>query len=429
VGVTLNANLDFERSYYLASANPAERFAALTGDAEADVVVVGGGSTGLSAALHAARAGQSVILLEAGRIGWGASGRNGGQIIPGLRKGAHQLVKLYGNERGKAIFDLAVEARDLVAGLVDAHQIACDLVLDGHLEAAVKSSHLRDMEAEVRCLDEVMGYPHARLLDARAAREIVDTPYRGGLLDTAGGHFHPLNYALGLARAAEAAGVRLFEDSLAISLTDDGAGVTVSTRGGSVRARHAVLAGDAYLTGLSREAESHIMPVGSYIAVTEPLACARALFPTNAAVSDSKFVVDYYRLTADDRLLFGGRERYTPSAPGDIAGFVRQRIEAVFPRLKGVRIDYAWGGLVSITMSRLPHLERRGRVWTAQGYSGLGAILSTLAGKLIGEAIGGDDERFQRLSAIAPPPFPGGAALRGPLHVAGMLWYALRDRI
>lgn len=427
--MTLNANLNFERSYYLASANPAERFPALQGQAEADVVVVGGGCTGLSAALHAAQAGQSVILLEGGRIGWGASGRNGGQIIPGLRKGAHQLVSLFGKERGKAIFDLAMEARDLVAGLVQAHGIACDLTLNGHLEAAVKPSHLRDMQAEVRCLNEVMGYPHARLLDREGARAIVDTSYHGGILDQAGGHLHPLNYALGLAQAARARRVKLFEDSLAISLTQDASGVTVATAAGRVRARHAVLAGDAYLTGLSREAESHIMPVGSYIAVTEPLTCARELFPTNAAVSDSKFVVDYYRLTADDRLLFGGRERYTPSAPGDIAAFVRQRIEAVFPRLKDVAIDYAWGGLVSITMSRLPHLARRGHVWTAQGYSGLGAILSTLAGKLIAEAIGGQTERFQRLAAIAPAPFPGGAALRGPLHVAGMLWYALRDRL
>ena len=426
--MTFNSNLDFERSYYLATATPAERFGALTGAIEADVVVVGGGATGLSAALHAREAGLSVVLLEGGRIGWGASGRNGGQMIPGLRKGAHELVRLYGVERGKALFDLAVEARDLVVDLIARHAIDCDLSLTGHLEAAVKPRSLRDMEAEVRCLTEVMHYPHAELVDAAAARRIVDTPYEGGLLDKAGGHYQPLNYTLGLARAARAAGVALYEDSIATSLTRDGAFVTISTKAGSVRARHAVLAGDAYLAGLSR-AEDWIMPVGSYIAVTAPLGNAVGLIPSNAAISDSRFVVNYYRLTADGRLLYGGRERYSPSAPGDIAGFVRPRIEETFPALKGVAIDYAWGGLVSITMSRLPHLAREGNVLIAQGYSGLGAILSTLAGKLVAEEITGPSERFARFAAVAPPRFPGGPALRGPLHVLGMLYYALRDRL
>jgi gamma-glutamylputrescine oxidase len=427
--MTFNANLDFERSYYLATAKAAERFASLSGPVEADVVVVGGGATGLSAALHAREAGLSAALLEGGRIGWGASGRNGGQIIPGLRKGAHELVRLYGRERGKALFDLAIEARDLVASLVARHAIDCDLSLTGHLEAAVKPTHFREMEAEVRCLNDVMRYPHAELVDAVGARAIVDTPYVGGLLDEAGGHFHPLNYALGLARAAHSAGVMLFEDCVARKLTRDGDFVTIATDGGQVRARHAVLAGDAYLAGLSR-AEDWIMPVGSYIAVTAPLGeAAAALIPSNAAVSDSRFVVNYYRLTADNRLLYGGRERYSPAAPGDIAAFVRPRIEETFPSLKGVAIDHAWGGLVSITMSRLPHLARDGNILIAQGYSGLGAILSTLAGKLVAEDIAGRSERFDRFAAVAPPRFPGGPALRGPLHVLGMLWYALRDRL
>jgi gamma-glutamylputrescine oxidase len=427
--VTFNANLDFERSYYLATSTPAERFAALSGPVEADVAVVGGGATGLSAALHLREAGLSVALLEGGRIGWGASGRNGGQIIPGLRKGAHELIRLYGVERGKALYTLAVEARDLVADLVARHNIDCDLSLSGHLEAAVKPAHLKDMEAEVRCLTDVVGYPHAVLLDADGARKEVDTPYCGGILDKAGGHYHPLNYTLGLARAAQAAGVTLYEDSIARKLTQAGGKVTIATDAGEVRARKAVLAGDAYLAGLSR-AEDWIMPVGSYIAVTVPLGNKAAqLIPSNAAISDSRFVVNYYRLTADNRLLYGGRERYSPAAPSDTAAFVRPRIEETFPSLKGVAIDYAWGGLVSITMSRLPHLARDGNVLIAQGYSGLGAILSTLAGKLVAEDIAGDASRFDRFAAVAPARFPGGPALRGPLHVAGMLWYALRDRL
>jgi gamma-glutamylputrescine oxidase len=426
--MTFNANLDFERSYYLATANAAERFAALKDPIEADVVVVGGGATGLSAALHAREAGLLVALLEGGRIGWGASGRNGGQIIPGLRKGAHELVRLYGRRRAKALFDLAVEARTLVVDLIARHAIDCDLSLSGHLEAAVKPGSWGDMAVEVRCLNEVMDYPHAELVDAAGARAIVDTPYEGGILDKGGGHFHPLNYSLGLARAAKAAGASLYEDSVARSLTRDGDFVIVHTDAGSVRARFAVLAGDAYLAGLSR-AEDWIMPVGSYIAVTAPLENAAQLIPSNAAVSDSRFVVNYYRRTPDSRLLYGGRERYWPSAPGDIAAFVRPRIEETFPSLKGVAIDHAWGGLVSITMSRLPHLARAGNVLIAQGYSGLGAILSTLAGKLVAEEIAGPSERFARFAAVAPPRFPGGPALRSPLHVLGMLWYALRDRL
>ena len=300
---------------------------------------------------------------------------------PACARARHELVRLYGRDRAKALFDLAVEARTLVVDLVARHAIDCDLSLSGHLEAAVKPGSFREMEEEVLCLAEVMDYPHAELVDAAGAHAIVDTPYLGGILDKAGGHFHPLNYALGLAGAAKAAGVSLYEDSVARRLTHDGEFVTIATDTGSVRARFAVLAGDAYLAGLSR-AEDWIMPVGSYIAVTAPLTNAAQLIPTNAAISDSRFVVNYYRLTADSRLLYGGRERYSPSAPGDIAAFVRPRIEETFPSLKGVAIDHAWGGLVSITMSRLPHLARQGNVLIAHGYSGLGAILSTLAGKL-----------------------------------------------
>jgi gamma-glutamylputrescine oxidase len=392
-------------------------------------VVVGGGCTGLSAALHAAERGMSVVLLEGGRVGWGASGRNGGQMIPGLRKGAHELIAIYGLERGRALFDLALQARTLVLGLIDKHAIACDLKTTGHLLGAVKPEHMRDLAQEVECLREMMGYPHAELLSAAQARTEVDTPYCGALLDRWGGHMHPLNYALGLAKAARAAGVRICESSPAVRLDRSG-GLTVVTPEGRVKTARVVLAGDALLEGLEPRVNTRIMPVANYVVATEPLPDARALIPHDVAVSDTRFVVNYYRLTADGRLLFGGGERYTPDPPRDIAAFVRPYMEAVFPQVRGRRIDHAWGGLVSITNTRLPHVGRTdGEVYFAHGYSGMGVILSTLCGKLLVDAMAGETAGFDLFAGVEPPPFPGGAALRAPLHVLGMLWFALRDRL
>ncbi len=424
----LNQTLEMPRSYYVATANPAPDHPRLMGEIEADLVVVGGGCTGLSAALHAAEAGMSVALLEGGRIGWGASGRNGGQIIPGLRKGAAELVQIYGRERARALFHLALEARDLVGYLIGEHSIDCDLVEAGHLLGAVKTGDIAHLEAEVRCLAEVMDYHDAEFLTADQARRHVDTPYHAGLLDRRGGHFHTLNYTLGLAAAAVTAGVQMFENSIAIGLQQDD-GVRISTGQGAVRAKHAILAGDALLNGLMGRVNSRIMPVANYVVATEPLAEAPELIPTNAAVSDTRFVVNYYRRTPDGRILFGGGERYTPDPPADMAAFVRPHLEKTFPRLKGVRIDHAWGGLVSVTTSRLPHVGRQGEVYFAHGYSGMGAILSTLGGKLLVEAIGGWTDRFDLFANVEPLAFPGGTALRGPLHLLGMLWYAFRDRI
>jgi gamma-glutamylputrescine oxidase len=425
-----NSGLNMAHSYYAATAHPFAACPPLAGEVEADLVVVGGGATGLSAALHAAKAGLSVVILEGGRIGWGASGRNGGQIIPGLYKDAIELVALYGRERGRALFDLALEARDLVVGLIAEHDIECDLKLTGHLLGAAKAGDMHHFEAEARCLADVMAYRDADVLDAAAARLEVDTTYHGALLDRGGGHLHPLNYTLGLARAAVEAGVALHEQSAAVVLEQGARRVRIATASGAaVRARHAVLAGDALLHGLCGRVNSRVVPIASYIAATAPLADPAALIARNRAVSDSKFAANYYRLSADGRLLFGGGERYRPDPPADLAAFVRPHMEAVFPQLRGMAIDHAWGGLVSITMTRMPHLGREGEVLFAHGYSGLGAVLSTLAGKLVVEEIACHSSRFDLFAGIEPPPFPGGAALRGPLNVLGMLWHALKDQL
>ncbi len=428
--MAFNDGLDMPRSYYVATANPAPVEAPLTDEIAADLVVIGGGCTGLSAALHAAERGLSVVVLEGGRIGWGASGRNGGQIIPGLRKGAAELTRTYGPERASALFHLALEARTLVLDLIDRHAIACDLKTTGHLLAAVKAADLRDMDEEAECLVRVMNYPHVERLSADQTRAQVEAPYQGGLLDRLGGHMHPLNYTLGLAAAARAAGVTIHEQSEAVGLDQQDGGVRVTTHKGAVRARHAILAGDALLTGLAPRVNHRIMPVANYVIATEPLGdAAHRLIPHDAAVSDTRFVVNYYRLSEDGRLIFGGGERYTRAPPVDIAQFVRPHMERVFPQLRGTPITHAWGGLVSIPATRLPHVGRQGEVLFAHGYSGMGVILSTLAGKLLVEGLAGETSRFDLFAALEPPAFPGGAALRGPLHVLGMLWYAMRDRL
>ena len=414
-----NSALDIDKSYYVATANPAPDHPALVGDVEADLVVVGGGCTGLSAAFHAAERGLKVVLLEGGKVGWGASGRNGGQMIPGLRKGAKGLVKVFGPERAKALFDLAFEARGLVLDIIERHGIDCDLRLTGHLVGAVNGSDMRDFEEEAECLAKVMNFADVEILSAAQARQKVDTPYQGAVFERPGGHMHPLNYTLGLARAAVGAGVMIHENSVAVRLQREPS-IRVFTDKGSVR--------DALLQGLEPRVNSRIMPIGNYIIATEPLG-ERNVIPSDVAVSDTLFVVNYYRMSADGRLLFGGGERYTPSPPADIAGFVRPYMEKTFPQLRGCRIDHAWGGLVSVTTSRLPHVGHYGEVYFAHGYSGKGVILSTLSGKLLAEAITGDASRLDLFSTLTPLPFPGGTALRGPLYVLGMLWYAMRDRL
>ncbi|TIR65237.1 MAG: FAD-binding oxidoreductase, partial [Mesorhizobium sp.] len=317
-------------------------------------------------------------------------------IIPGLRKGAKELVRAFGPERAKALFDLAFEARGLVLDIIERHGIECDLRLTGHLVGAVNGSDMREFEEEAECLAKVMDFPHVEILSAAEARRMVDMPYLGASFETLGGHMHPLNYTLGLAGAASAAGVTIHENSVAVRLEREPF-IRVFTDKGSVRARHVVLAGDALLNGLEPRVNSRIMPIGNYIVATEPLG-ARNVIPSNAAVSDTLFVVNYYRMSADGRLLFGGGERYTPSPPADIGGFVRPHMEKTFPQLRGCRIDHAWGGLVSVTTSRLPHVGHYGEVYFAHGYSGKGVILSTLSGKLLAEAITGDASRLDLFS-------------------------------
>jgi gamma-glutamylputrescine oxidase len=427
--VSFNAGLGMARSYYAATANPFAPTPKLEGDARADVVVIGGGYTGLHAALNAAERGFSVVLLEAGRIGWGASGRNGGQMIPGWRKGASDLIARYGRNQAKALFDLALEARTLTLERIVKHDIRCDLRTNGHLTLAAKPRDRVWMHDEAHALCTQFEYSRARVVDGSEAAVLVDAGgFHGGLLDEGGGHLHALNYALGLAEAARAGGVALHEHSRVLRAETDG-GVVAHTESGVVRARFGVLACDALLGGLEPRIAGRIMPVANYLGVTEPLTNPQELIADHLAVSDSRFAVNYFRMTEDGRFMFGGGERYSPDPPADMAAFVRAHMTQIFPQLRDVNIAYAWGGLVSITRSRMPHVGRIGDLFYAHGYSGLGVLLPALTGKVLVEAMAGTAERFDLLAGLAPPEFPGGAAFRAPLYVLGMLWYALRDRL
>ncbi|MFC3098993.1 NAD(P)/FAD-dependent oxidoreductase [Alteraurantiacibacter palmitatis] len=417
-------------SFYAASANPFTPRPSLAGEVRCDVVVVGGGYAGLSAALHAAEAGFSVVLLEAERIGFGASGRNGGQMIPGLRWSAADLVQKFGRDSARSLLQLANLAGDRVRSRINRHGIACDLK-SGHFQAAAKPSHLEAMKREVELLHDLLGYESARIVDRAGVQAYVGSAiYYGGLYDADGGHLHPLNYALGLAQAALDAGVRIFEDSRARAV-EDGARVAVTTDSGRVVADFGVLACDTAMGEIDPQLGRMTMPVANYNVATVPLGpdVAAALIPTGAAVADSRFVLNYYRLSADNRLIFGGGEKYTPAPPPDIPAFVRPYLEQVFPQLAGVQIDYGWGGLVGVSFNRLPQMGRRGNVFHAHGWSGHGVLLTTLAGELIAEAMRGTAERFDLLADLPGKPFPGGRLLCHPLYVAGMLYYALKDRL
>ncbi len=415
-------------SYYAATINGIEDRPALVGEKQADICVVGGGFTGLAAALACAEAGFSVVLLEAERVGFGASGRNGGQLIPGLRWTMQEVVAAFGDVRAQAIYDVAMTARDRVHTRIAQHEIACD-VKHGHLEAAQKQSHFSAMCHDVDFLHNKFGYASPQIIAAKDMADHLDAPhYHGGVYDPAGGHFHPLNYACGLAAAAEKAGVQIFENSR-VQRVENGTGATVCTAHGTVNARHAIVGCDSWMGDVLPSVGRFTIPIMNYNIATAPLSNADALLPTDAAVADSRFVLNYFRLSADKRMIFGGGEKYTTRLPRDIAAFVRQHMVDVFPALTHAKIDYAWGGAVAVTMNRLPHFGRTGNTYFAHGFSGHGALMTTLAGELIAEALRGTVERFDVMAGLPHRPFPGGKWLAQPLATLGLMWFALRDRL
>ncbi|GGX54493.1 gamma-glutamylputrescine oxidase [Tateyamaria omphalii] len=415
-------------SWYAATSDIPPVRAPLQGDVRADVCIVGAGYTGLSAALHLAQAGRKVVVLEAHRAGFGASGRNGGQLGTGQRVEQPYLEKIVGPEDARRLWDLGLEATDLVRQLIDTHRIDC-FYRPGIAWTAEDDSDVADLHAYAEHMDK--HYDHRiDVLERDAFHAICPSPaYRGGVIDHKSGHLHPLRFALGLADAAETAGATIHEGSTVTGITN-GAQVTLRTDTGSVTADHVILACNGYLGGLNAPVAARVMPINNFVAATAPLDDPASVLTQDIAVSDSRFVVNYFRLSHDNRLLFGGGESYGYRFPRDIAAKVRKPMTQIFPHLADVQIDYAWGGTLAITMQRLPYVARLApNMLSASGYSGHGVGTATHAGMLMAHAIQGQPDGFDTMAAIPTTPFPGGAKLRNPLLVLAMTWYALRDRL
>ncbi|HLG87252.1 MAG TPA: FAD-binding oxidoreductase [Alphaproteobacteria bacterium] len=418
------------RSWYAASAAQGPARPRLEDGIRAEIAIIGAGYTGLSTALALAEAGRSVVLVEAERIGWGASGRNGGHIASGYNPAIAELKAALGEETTRGLWTLAEEAKALVAERVEKHRIACDLKW-GYLMPATKQRQLRVLAAELASM-QALGYGKAKLVAKAEMHGYVQSDaYAGALYDAGGGHLHPLNYALGLARAAEQAGARICEHSRATRLID-GPRPTVVTEHGRIEADRIVIATNAYVGDLMPALRGRIMPVGTYMLATSPMGegRARALLPGDIAVADVNFVLSYYRLSADHRLLFGGGLSYSGFDRPDLRRALRATMLNYLPQLADLKIDYCWGGHIALTMTRLPEIGRLSeQIYFAQGYSGHGVALSNLAGVLIAEAIMGRPERLELFGRLPQRPFPGGRFFRLPALLLGTAWYRLRDRL
>lgn len=423
-------NAAYPPSWYAASTGALPSQPALASDIDADVCILGAGYVGLSTALELADAGYKVVVLEAERIGWGASGRNGGQVLPGFGCGEAKLAALVGRDDARKLFDWSCEGVRLINERRERHGIDCDW-RTGHTTVAIKPRQIVELQTWQRELESDYDYP-MQWWDREQLRAQLDSQrYLGGLYDTNAGHLHPLKYALGLGRAALAAGVRIFEHSPVLRMTP-GTKPVLHTAHGTVRCDFAVLAGNALVKGVAPELDRKIMPVGTYIAATAPLGAerAQALIRNDMAVADCNWALDYFRLSSDHRLLFGGRASYSNFQPPNLGWVMTRRMRRVFPQLADIGFDHVWGGTIDISFNRAPHWGRIGaNVYFAQGFSGHGVAATNLAGHIIAEAIRGQNERLDVFARIAHHDFPGGRTFRTPLLVAAMAWYKLRDAL
>lgn len=416
------------RSYYAATQSPATRYPALQGEVRTDVCVVGAGFTGISTALTLAERGYRVTVVEAKRVGWGASGRNGGQLIGGI-SGEHTLLRIHGQQVADAVWAMRWRGHEIIHQRVRRYAIGCDLKA-GYMDVAIKPRHMRALQEEHDTLQR-RGFPHDyRLVQREEMGQVLGTgAYIGGLINHYNGHLHPLNLCAGEAAAAAGLGTRIFEQS-PVRRIEHGPRPRVITAGGRVSAEAVVLAGNAYHALEPARLSGLLFPAGSYIVATEPLddATARSINPLDLAVCDPNYVLDYFRLSADRRLLFGGRCNYSGREPRDIQASVVPRMLKIFPQLRGRRIDYAWGGNIGIVINRVPMLGRlSSTVFYAQGYSGHGVNFSHVAGEIMAEALAGTLERLDLFEKVRHWRLPLGQRLGGELVALGMLYYRLRD--
>lgn len=417
-------------SYYAATRNIEVTCAALAGEERCDVVIVGGGFTGVSAMLFLAERGYDVILLEANRVGWGATGRNGGQLIDGFVEEG-KIAKKLGPEAEEIAYQMGLECRDIVVERIRKYGIDCDLSF-GYLDLAMNRGDMRNFE-ETWEAKQRAGYPHeVRLLDEHEVRGYIGSEaYIGGLANAGNGHLHPLNLCLGEAVAAAGLGARIFEQS-PVTRIRHGASPSVETAGGVVHASKVLLAGNAYLGNTEPRLAGAVIPAGSYIIATEPLseALAAELLPHNSACCDQRVALDYFRLSADRRMLFGGMCNYSGRVPKSIKASLQPNMLSVFPQLADARIDYEWGGDIGITMNRIPQLGRiEGNTYYAQGYSGHGVAPTHLAGKILADVVAGDSEQFDVFERVRHFRLPGGKWFANPALALGMLYYRVRDAL
>ncbi|MFQ3229480.1 NAD(P)/FAD-dependent oxidoreductase [Reinekea sp.] len=417
-------------SYYASTRNDTVDRPILKEHIEADVCIVGGGFTGMSSALHLAEAGFKVVVLEAARIGFGASGRNGGQLVNSYSRDIDTIEKNYGMSIGKTLGDMAFEGGNIIRERIEKYNIDCDYK-PGGIFAAFNKKQMHDL-TEQKALWERYGHTGLELLDENSIKEQINSgAYIGGLLDHTGGHIHPLNLLLGEAAAFESLGGVIYEDSKVIEVVRSETPV-VKTEHGQVTAKYVLMAGNAYMAGLIPELAAKSMPCGTQIVTTEVLdeSVAKALIPNGYCVEDCNYKLDYYRVTGDNRLLYGGGVTYGGGDPASIQAFIRGRLEKNFPQLKGVKFDFAWGGDFLLTMSRLPQFgQLTPNIYYAQGYSGHGVTTTHLAGRLIAEAMKGHAERFDAFGQLKHFPFPGGRLLRVPYTAIGATYYGLRDKL
>jgi gamma-glutamylputrescine oxidase len=416
-------------SWYEDTAGPRPEYPALGGNVRADVAIIGGGFTGLSAAAHLAKAGTNVVLIEAHRFGDGASGRNGGQMGTGQRAWPEELEEELGFERAKALFDLAEEAKAHLLEFSQTNGIEIDYA-PGQMSVVHKKRYLKHYQAHADIMASRFGYEHISFMDAReTAERLGSTQFFGGVRDMGTGHIHPLKLVIGTARVAAEAGARLHEKTKATSIEHRNGKVEIGTERGTITADKVFIAVNAYGEKLEPVSAAHVMPIGSFIGATVPLPEDSPVLPGGEAVDDSRFVVRYFRRTKDRRLLFGGREIYSTGDAGAIHTHIRRQIAEIYPALKDIELTHAWGGYVGITMPRKPFVrEVMPNVISAGGYSGHGVMLSNFTGKLYAETIAGNRDRLKMIEELKIPPFPGGRALRAPLMFLALNWYALRDR-
>jgi gamma-glutamylputrescine oxidase len=416
-------------SYYTASAHKAPLRPALAGEQTCDVCIIGAGYSGLSTALHLTEAGYKVIVLEAETVGFGASGRNGGQIINGYSRDYDTILGRYGKDAANALLSMSFEGGNIIRQRIEKYNIDCDH-RPGSFFAAFNDRQMKELERRKEVWEKA-GSTALSMFNKNRIPEVVDADlYCGGLLDGWGGHIHPLNLALGEAAEIELLGGKIFEQSRVLRI-EKGSAPAAFTANGSVRANLVVICGNAYLTELP-ELTGRIMSVSSQIVTTEPLGAelTKKMMPAGYCLEDCNFLLDYYRITADHRLLFGGGVVYSGAEPSDIINRLQPHIVKTFPYLKDKKIDFAWSGNFALTLTRMPHIGRLSdTVYFIQGDSGHGVTTCHLLGKLVAEAINHQTARFDIFAAMRNYPFPGGRTFRVPLTALGAWYYGIRERL